>query len=160
MGQPNQWRRYTQAHTGPGPVEFLSALVNHVRWTYQNRNSIAVHRFMSCRIKLPMPLIYDFSFFVNFSSKFEPWVRATLSQILPINQGLQIHLVIAHGYVTMSSCCVFRLWGRGCQQVLKSWLKRLWRPQKGPWILKIFWVRGVPPDPSRVCLAYAHQVPR
>ena len=53
---------------GPGP-EFLSTLVNHAKSTYQNRNSIYV---MSCRIKLPMPLIYDFSF-VNFS-KYEPQV--------------------------------------------------------------------------------------
>ena len=38
-----QWRSYTQAHTSPGPGEFLSALVNHVRSTYLNRNSIAVY---------------------------------------------------------------------------------------------------------------------
>ena len=29
-----QWRSYTRAHTGPGPGEFLSALVNHARSTY------------------------------------------------------------------------------------------------------------------------------
>ena len=38
----NQWRSYTQAHMGPGPGEFLSALVNHVRSTYLNRNSTVV----------------------------------------------------------------------------------------------------------------------
>ena len=54
----NQWRSYTRAHTGPGPGEFLSALVNHVRSTYLNHNSVAacIYRIMSCRIKLPMPL--------------------------------------------------------------------------------------------------------
>ena len=51
-----QWRSYTRAHTGPGPGEFLSALVNYARSTYLNRNSVAVYRIMSCRIKLPMPL--------------------------------------------------------------------------------------------------------
>ena len=50
------WRSYTRAHTGPGPGEFLSALVNHARSTYLNRNGVAVYRIMSCRIKLPMPL--------------------------------------------------------------------------------------------------------
>ena len=53
---PMQWRSYTRAHTGPGPGEFLSALVNHARSTYLNRNSVAVYGIMSCRIKLPMPL--------------------------------------------------------------------------------------------------------
>ena len=38
-----QWRSYTRAHTGPGPGEFLSALVNHARSTYLNRNSVAVY---------------------------------------------------------------------------------------------------------------------
>ena len=40
---PVQWRSYTRAHTGPGPGEFLSALVNHARSTYLNRNSVAVY---------------------------------------------------------------------------------------------------------------------
>ena len=30
-------------HPGPGPGEFLSALVNHVRSTYLNHNSIVVY---------------------------------------------------------------------------------------------------------------------
>ena len=38
-----QWRSYTRAHTGPGPGEFLSALVNHAKSTYLNRNSVAVY---------------------------------------------------------------------------------------------------------------------
>ena len=38
-----QWRSYTWARMGPGPGEFLSALVNHVRSTYLNCNSIAVY---------------------------------------------------------------------------------------------------------------------
>ena len=81
-----QWRSYTRAHTGPGPGEFLSALVNHARSTYLNRNSIAVY-VKSWRIKLPMPLIYDFSF-VNFSSKYEPQVLKT---------EVKVHLVMARG---------------------------------------------------------------
>ena len=32
----NLWRSYTRAHMGPGPGEFLIALVNHVRSTYLN----------------------------------------------------------------------------------------------------------------------------
>ena len=52
-----QWRSYTWAHMGPGPGEFLSALVNYMRSTYLNRNSIAVYRIV---IKLIMSLIYDF----------------------------------------------------------------------------------------------------
>ena len=82
-----QWRSYTRAHTGPGLGEFLSALVNHVRSTYLNRNSIAVYVKL-WRIKLPMPLIYDFSF-VNFSSKYEPQV---------LKAEVKVHLVIAHGH--------------------------------------------------------------
>ena len=45
----DQWRSYTRAHTGPGPGEFLSALVNHVKSTYLNRNSIAV--YMLCHVE-------------------------------------------------------------------------------------------------------------
>ena len=69
--------------------EFLSALANHVRSTYLNRNSIAVYRIMSCRMKLPMPLNYDFNILlpINFSCKYEPWVQAMLPQSLPINWG-------------------------------------------------------------------------
>ena len=37
-----QWHSYTRAHTGPGSGEFLRALVNYVRSTYLNHNSIAV----------------------------------------------------------------------------------------------------------------------
>ena len=38
-----QWRSYTRAHRGPGSGEFLSALVNHGRSTYLNRNNIALY---------------------------------------------------------------------------------------------------------------------
>ena len=75
------------AHTGPGPGEFLSALVNHARSTYLNRNSIAVY-VKSWRIKLPMSLIYDFSF-VSFSSKHEPQV---------LKAEVKVHLVMARGH--------------------------------------------------------------
>ena len=54
-----QWRSYTRAHTGPGPGEFLSALVNNVKSTEP------VYRIMSRAIKQPMPLTYGFSFFVR-----------------------------------------------------------------------------------------------
>ena len=58
---------------GPGLGEFLSGLVNHVRSTYLDRNGIAVYRTMSCRIKLPMPHIHNFSFFAcQLQSKYEP----------------------------------------------------------------------------------------
>ena len=55
----------TRAHTGPGPGEFLSALVNHLKSAYLNHNSIRnlLYINLSRGIKLPMPLIYDFSFF-------------------------------------------------------------------------------------------------
>ena len=41
-----QWRSYTRAHRGPGPGEFLSTLVNHVRSTYLNHNSIALYEIV------------------------------------------------------------------------------------------------------------------
>ena len=45
-----------------------------------NRNSITAYRIMSC-IKLPMPLTYNLGFLpIAFSSKYEPWVQATVSQ--------------------------------------------------------------------------------
>ena len=42
----SQWRSYTRARTGPGPGKFLIALVNYVRSTYLNHNSIAVYRIV------------------------------------------------------------------------------------------------------------------
>ena len=38
-----QWHTYTQARMGPGPGEFPSALVNHVRSNYLNHNSIQLY---------------------------------------------------------------------------------------------------------------------
>ena len=70
-------------HPGPGPGEFLSALVNHVRSTYLNRNSIAVYRIMSCRLSCQCRLSTIFSFFsrqLQQQNLYEPQLRARLSQ--------------------------------------------------------------------------------
>ena len=65
-----------------------SALVNHARSTYLNHNSIAVYRTMSCRIKLPMPLTYDFSFFARQLQQ-QKWAPgATYS----VSEGPRMHL--------------------------------------------------------------------
>ena len=70
-------------HPGPGPGEFLSALVNHVRSTYLNRNSIAVYRIMSCRLSCQCRLSTIFGFFsrqLQQQNLYEPQLRARLSQ--------------------------------------------------------------------------------
>jgi len=51
---------------------------------------------------------------INFSSKYEHWVRATLSQSLPINRGEKT----TYSFQVFQ---LFRLWQTGCQQACQEY---------------------------------------